>query len=97
MGGPVAGDEEPAAGHESDLSYVGNLSARCEAIGEEYYLSQREIEVMQLFMQGYTMSSIAKELFISENTVKTHTRRLYLKLGINKKQQLFNLVNGRTE
>ena len=52
---------------------------------------------MQLFMQGYTMSSIAKELFISENTVKTHTRRLYLKLGINKKQQLFNLVNGRTE
>lgn len=95
--GPAAGDEEPAAGHESDLSYVGNLSARCEAIGEEYYLSQREIEVMQLFMQGYTMSSIAKELFISENTVKTHTRRLYSKLGINKKQQLFNLVNGRTE
>lgn len=85
--GPAAGDEEPAAGHESDLSYVGNLSARCEAIGEEYYLSQREIEVMQLFMQGYTMSSIAKELFISENTVKTHTRRLYSKLGINKKQQ----------
>ncbi len=40
---------------------------------------------MQLFMQGYTMSSIAKELFISENTVKTHTRRLYSKLGINKK------------
>ena len=95
--GPAPGDEEPAAGHESDLSYVGNLSARCEAIGEEYYLSQREIEVMQLFMQGYTMSSIAKELFISENTVKTHTRRLYSKLGINKKQQLFNLVNGRTE
>ena len=94
---PAVGDEETAAGNEIDLSYVDNLSARCEAVGKEYYLSQREIEVMQLFMQGYTMSSIAKELFISENTVKTHTRRLYSKLGINKKQQLFNLVNGRTE
>ena len=52
---------------------------------------------MHLFARGYTMAAIAKELFISENTVKTHMRRLYAKLGIHKKQQLFNMVNNYVE
>ena len=39
-------------------------------------------------MQGFTIAAIAEELFISENTVKTHMRRLYAKLDIHKKQQL---------
>jgi len=94
---PTTKGESPAASYENNSNGTDNLSMRCDAIGKEYYLSQREIEVMHLFMQGYTMAAIAKELYISENTVKTHTRRLYAKLGINKKQQLFNLVNNPME
>lgn len=51
------------------------------------------MEVMRLIVRGYTIVTIAEELFISESTVKTHIRRMYAKLNIHKKQQLFALVN----
>ena len=76
-------------------AYAEELAVRCASLRERYYLSQREEEVLSLVAQGYTMTSIAEELFISENTVKTHMRRLYGKLGIHKKQELFALVNDR--
>lgn len=93
----LSADEGEAAPWSSEVKYADRLSIRCDLIGKKYYLSQREIEIMHLFARGYTMAAIAKELFISENTVKTHMRRLYAKLGIHKKQQLFNMVNNYVE
>lgn len=43
-------------------------------------LSKREIEVLECLAQGKTTSQISAELFISENTVKTHVRRILEKL-----------------
>lgn len=43
------------------------------------------------------MAAIAQELFISENTVKTHMRRLYAKVGVHKKQQLLSMLNNYVE
>lgn len=43
-------------------------------------LSKREIEVLECLSIGMTTSQIADELFISENTVKTHVRRILEKL-----------------
>lgn len=77
--------------------YEDKTALRCDLIGRKYALSQREIEVMLLFARGNTISSIAGELFISDNTVKTHMRRLYAKLGIHKKQELFALINSYVE
>ena len=77
--------------------YEDKMALRCDLIGRKYALSQREIEVMLLFARGNTISSIAGELFISDNTVKTHMRRLYAKLGIHKKQELFALINSYVE
>lgn len=70
------------------------LQAKCDLVAKQYYLSQRELEVMRLIVRGYTISSIAEELFITDNTVKTHTRRLYAKLGVHKKQELFDIVTA---
>ena len=72
--------------------YADRLSIRCDLIGKKYYLSQREIEVMHLFARGYTMAAIAQELFISENTVKTHVRHLHAKLGTSSKAEVIALV-----
>ncbi|GLZ78144.1 hypothetical protein Afil01_29510 [Actinorhabdospora filicis] len=44
-------------------------------------LSERELEVLAGLSQGHSNAQIAARLFISEDTVKTHTRRLYRKLG----------------
>ncbi|MBP2324841.1 DNA-binding NarL/FixJ family response regulator [Kibdelosporangium banguiense] len=46
-------------------------------------LSQRELEVLQLIAQGSTNREAAKQLFISEATVKTHLLHVYAKLGVS--------------
>ncbi|MCU0488374.1 MAG: response regulator transcription factor [Anaerolineales bacterium] len=43
-------------------------------------LSSREMEVLECLAKGYTTTRIAEELFISENTVKTHVRHILEKL-----------------
>ena len=45
-------------------------------------LSQRELLVLAEVEKGSTVAGIAAALFISPNTVKTHLRRLYRKLGV---------------
>ncbi len=51
-------------------------------------LSEREKEIIRLIMKGYTYKLIAKELYISESTVKTHIQNIYTKLNINNKTEL---------
>lgn len=46
-------------------------------------LSAREREVLALVAKGTSNREIARELFISEATVKTHLTHLYAKLGVN--------------
>lgn len=86
---------EGETGETKDSARFEDKTAlRCDLIGKKYALSQREIEIMLLFARGHTIASIAKELYISDNTVKTHLRRMYIKLGIHKKQELFALINN---
>lgn len=43
-------------------------------------LTEREIQTLKGMARGQSNSEIGRELFISEDTVKTHARRLFLKL-----------------
>ncbi|SFJ32717.1 MULTISPECIES: response regulator transcription factor [unclassified Bacillus (in: firmicutes)] len=62
-------------------------------------LSPREREVLQLLVQGFSMSEIAGELTISIKTVDTHKTRMLNKLNLSKKSELvqyaikYNLIN----
>ncbi|AXO37155.1 response regulator transcription factor [Micromonospora echinospora] len=46
-------------------------------------LSQRELEVLELVARGSTNREAARQLFISEATVKTHLLHAYAKVGVN--------------
>jgi DNA-binding NarL/FixJ family response regulator len=46
-------------------------------------LSQRELEVLTLIARGGTNREVAKQLFVSEATVKTHLIHIYGKLGVS--------------
>ena len=65
--------------------------ARCERMAAERNLTAREAEVMALIAQGKTRREIEQELFLSENTVKTHARHLYAKLGVATKADVIAL------
>lgn len=62
------------------------------AIAERYSLSPRESEIALLVVKGYTLPMIGEKLFISTDTVRSHSKGLYKKLGIHKKQELIELV-----
>ena len=69
------------------------VSKRCKRLSELYGLSSREAEVMELLVRGYSGPAIAEMLFISENTMRTHSKRIYAKLDIHKKQELLVLID----
>ncbi|MFW2512925.1 response regulator [Demequina sp. SO4-13] len=55
-----------------------------EAIGD---LSEREVEVLQLIARGMSNQEIAKELWVSPTTVKTHVSHILTKLGVRDRVQ----------
>lgn len=56
-------------------------------------LTNRESEIVKLLCLNYKNKDIANQLFISENTLKTHTKNIYGKLGVHNKKELINLNN----
>ena len=47
-----------------------------------------------MLAKGRDVPSIAKQLFISENTVRSHSKSIYRKLKIHSKQELLDLLEG---
>jgi NarL family two-component system response regulator LiaR len=58
-----------------------------EAAFNKSGLSRRELEVLQLIAQGLSNQEIADRLFVSLNTVKTHSSNLFLKLDVKRRIQ----------
>lgn len=50
-------------------------------------ISKRELEVLQLIAQGLSNREIAERLYVSLNTVKTHSSNLFLKLDVKRRTQ----------
>ncbi|MCK8524332.1 helix-turn-helix transcriptional regulator [Aquimarina sp. D1M17] len=49
---------------------------------EKITLSNREKEILQFSIRGYTIGEIAETIFVSPDTVKFHRRKLFSKLGV---------------
>ena len=54
---------------------------------DQFGISQREMDVLQLMAAGATNQEIADRLFVSLNTIKTHTSRLFEKLDVKRRTQ----------
>jgi DNA-binding CsgD family transcriptional regulator len=64
----------------------------CENLARQYQLTDREADVLEWLSEGNTVSYIAKTHGIAENTVRSHTKALYRKVGLHSKQDIINLV-----
>ncbi len=54
---------------------------------ESLGISPREMEVLELMARGHSNQEIAERLFLSLNTIKTHSSNLYVKLDVKRRTQ----------
>jgi DNA-binding NarL/FixJ family response regulator len=53
----------------------------------DYNLSEREKQVLQFLVNGYSYKMIAAEMFIAIDTVRSHIKKIYEKLHVNSKSE----------
>lgn len=70
-----------------------DFDALCAQAARTYDLTRREEKVLLLLIQGKSPADVAEQLVVSPNTVKTHIRNLYRKLGINRREDLSLRLN----
>lgn len=74
-----------------------SVEERCARAARAYDLTRREELVLSLVVAGRTHREIADELFVSSNTVKTHVRNLYRKMGVSGKAELVEVIEEHAE
>lgn len=75
---PVPQPAKPFAVNEAQLKQLG--------------ITKRELEILELIAQGMSNREIAEKLFVSENTVKTHSSRLFDKLSAKRRTQAVQIA-----
>jgi DNA-binding CsgD family transcriptional regulator len=59
---------------------------------KKYFVSPRESDIVKEICNGLSNKEISEKLFISLQTVKDHTHRIYVKINVRSRVQLINLV-----
>ena len=77
-----------------DFDHLGFVRAVRAAARAGLGLSAREAEVMDLIAAGRSNGEIARELYLSEKTVKNHVNRIYAKLGVPNRATAISLWRG---
>lgn len=72
---------------EKEVYVSGQEFELNEAVLEKLGLSKRELEVLELMSAGLSNQEIANRLFVSLNTIKTHTSKLFEKLDVKRRTQ----------
>lgn len=77
----------PATEPRVSLPLTGVTTDSAEAQRTAMGVTRRELEILQLMADGLSNREIAQRLFVSENTVKTHSSRLFEKLDARRRTQ----------
>lgn len=67
--------------------YIGTSTEIDEKAIAKYELSKRELEVLELMAKGLSNQEIAEALFVSLNTIKTHSSNIFAKLDAKRRTQ----------
>lgn len=87
------GISDPEAAVPSTASGM-SLQERIDKICEQYKLTPREREFVELIYKGKSNREIAEMLFVSESTVKTHIYNIFRKMDVKSRVEVICIVNG---
>jgi len=71
---------------EIRVSDSGPFVLRVDTL-RELAITERELQVLGLIAEGLSNREIGERLFVSENTIKTHSSRLFEKIGVKRRVQ----------
>jgi DNA-binding CsgD family transcriptional regulator/PAS domain-containing protein len=83
---------QPAAAAVFVSTSVGAVPAPEAVMATLYDLTPSEARVLLKIGEGQTVTAVALELAVSENTVKTHLARVFQKVGVNRQPDLVSIV-----
>lgn len=76
--------------------WTASSEAACARVARDVDLTRREEDVLILLVEGLTFSQVADQLVVSLNTVKSHVRHIYAKMGVRGKQDLLEKMQVAT-
>lgn len=79
---------------QAKVGGVTDYDRMCTELAEEHDLTPREREILGYLARGRSLPYIRETLVLSKNTVGTHVRNIYRKLGIHSKQDLLDLFEN---
>lgn len=93
-----ASHPEAAAVQDAEALLREGRSRKMDELADAYALTPRERQILELTLDGVDSPRVAERLGLSDNTVRTHKKGLYRKLGVHSKQELTQLVQdvGKT-
>ncbi len=91
-GGTARSAFQPAAAAVFISTAVGAVPASEAVLATLYDLTPSEARVLLKVGEGQTVTAVALELGVSENTVKTHLARVFQKVGVNRQPDLVAIV-----
>jgi len=80
------------AGPSPEVARTAALDGAGHAGVVRFRLSSRETQILRLVWKGSSNKAIARDLFLTENTVETHLRRIFGKLGTRNRTQAATLA-----
>jgi DNA-binding CsgD family transcriptional regulator len=63
-----------------------------DRIAQTHNLTPRETEILHYLAKGHTGTYVAKVLFISPNTARTHIHNIYRKLNVSSREEILHLT-----
>jgi DNA-binding CsgD family transcriptional regulator len=89
-----AGLRRPASWVEMELRAAGDVSAAAHVEAILAPLTPQQQQIVRLAAAGLRNEQIAKQMYLSTHTVRSHLYRVFPKLGVNSRQQLRELLHG---